>query len=126
MSDGGLHVKYSEQAEAHLDEAYRWLMSLPMSGNDAFDAAERWLAGLHALVQKEAEVQGGRAVMFRRRLAPDSTPERDRFLLLYRTGQGRRGSAWHIVYELHDTDEDGRTDTLRIVRIRHAGSGAAG
>ncbi len=29
---------------------------------------------------------------------------------------------WHIGYELLDSDQDGMTDTLRVVRIRHAAS----
>lgn len=53
--------------------------------------------------------------------APDG---REMFLLLYRTS-GRRGSPWHIAYELLDEDEDGRIDTLRVTRVRHAAQGEA-
>ena len=64
------------------------------------------------------------SVSLRRMRAPDAPVDRELFHLLYRTG-GRRGSPWHIVYELVDADGDGRTDILRVVRVRHAARGDA-
>jgi plasmid stabilization system protein ParE len=109
-------VEYTETAEADLAEAYEWMRSFGL------DVAEGWLAGLTRTLDTEAELMAGG--VFRRRLLPDTSafPGRTVYELLYRTG-GRRGSPWHVGYELIDCDSDGVTDTLRVVRIRHAAGG---
>jgi plasmid stabilization system protein ParE len=109
-----LRVTYSEPAEAELEAAYSWLCTF------GFEVAERWLEGLSAAIKREAELLG--AVTLRRQRAPDAPEGRALFVLLYRTGV-RRGSPWHIVYELRDEDGDGREDTFCVVRVRHAASG---
>lgn len=109
-----LAVTYSEIAEAELDDAYQWMLSF------GFDVGERWLTGLTELLSGEAMHLA--SFPFQRPLAPESSPERPLFILRYRTGR-RGSSAWQVVYELVDEDEDGMTDTLRVVRIRHASRG---
>jgi plasmid stabilization system protein ParE len=109
-----LRVTYTEPAEAEIAGAYEWLQTFGL------DAAEKWLDGLSDALQKEAALLA--AVSLRRPLAPDAPEGRELFLLLYRTG-GRRGSPWHIAYELVDEDGDGKTDTLRVARVRHAARG---
>lgn len=112
-----LHVEYTEPTEAQIDDAYTWLVSLPMSGEGGYAVAERWLAGLQAAVEKEAELQGGMFILQRAKSA-DSSPARARYVLRYRTA-GRRSSPWEIVYELLDTNADNVLDTLRVVAVLH-------
>lgn len=106
-----LRVTYTEPAEAEIADAYLWLQTFGL------DVAEKWLVGLTEQLESEAELLS--TVSLRRQRAPDAPEGRELFLLLYRTS-GRRGSPWHIVYELLDEDNDGKTDTLRVVRVRHA------
>ncbi|MDQ2688311.1 MAG: type II toxin-antitoxin system RelE/ParE family toxin [Armatimonadota bacterium] len=106
-----LRIVYTEPAEAELAEAYEWLLTFGL------DVAEKWLDGLTKTLERESALLA--AVSLRRPLAPNAPEGRELFLLLYRTS-GRRGSPWHIAYDLLDEDDDGKTDTLRIVRIRHA------
>jgi hypothetical protein len=104
----------TEVAEAEIDEAYRWLLSLD------FTTAERWLFGLTQTLEQEAALLS--ATRLRRPVAPDSAPDRPLFVLLYRSG-GRKSSPWHLLYELADEDFDGKIDTLLLVRVRHAKRG---
>ena len=106
-----LRIAYTEPAEAEVADAYAWLQTF------GFEVAEKWLTGLTAALEREAGLLA--AVSLRRPLAPDAPEGRELFLLLYRTS-GRRGSPWHLAYELVDEDGDGKTDTLRVVRVRHA------
>jgi len=106
-----LRVTYTEPAEAEIADAYAWLQTF------GFDVAEKWLSGLAITLEREAALLA--AVSLRRALAPDAPMGREVFLLLYRTS-GRRGSPWHIAYELIDEDGDSKADTLRVVRVRHA------
>lgn len=115
--DYALRVEYTEPVEAQIDAAWEWFLSLPMSGNDAWVAAERWLTGLQEAVEREAELQGGVFVLQRTESA-DSTPARARYVLRFRTA-GRRSSPWEIVYELLDADGDQILDTLRVVAVLH-------
>jgi hypothetical protein len=109
-----LEVEYTEPAEAELDAAYEWLRSIDL------EVAEKWLTGLTNAIAREAALLT--SVAFRRPRAPDPVQGRDLYVMLYRTA-GRRSSPWHVVYELADADEDGETDTLRVIRIRHAARG---
>lgn len=111
---GPLRITYTEPAEAEVADAYAWLQTF------GFDVAEMWLAGLTETLEREAALLA--VVSLRRPLAPDAPEGRELFLLLYRTS-GRRGSPWHVVYELVDQDGLGRADTLRVVRVRHAARG---
>ena len=110
-----LRIEYTEPAEAELSEAYIWLQTF------GADVAEKWLTGLVEALESEAALLA--AVPLRRRRAPDAPPDRELFVLLYRTSRGH-GSPWHVVYELTDEDRDGKRDTLRVVRVRHAARGA--
>src|SRR4051794_25991541 len=109
-----LRLTYSEPAEAELAAAYSWLTTF------GFEVAENWLNGLTEVLEREAALLS--AVSLRRQRAPDAPEGRDLYILLYRTG-ARRGSPWHVVYELRDEDGDGQDDTLCVVRIRHAARG---
>lgn len=111
-------VRYSETAEANLDEAYRWLAGFSLAG------AERWLAGLLKAVEREAEARI--LLPGYRSSAPDAAafPGRDIFVFLYRTG-GRHGSPWHVLYELYDENGDGEADTLVVAYVRHAAASSA-
>ena len=102
---------YTETAEAEIDDAYVWLQKFDL------DTAEKWPIGLTAVLESEARTIA--AVSLRRQRAPDTPVGMELFLLLYRTG-GRRGSPWHIVYELLDDDGDGKIDKLCVIRVRHA------
>jgi plasmid stabilization system protein ParE len=107
-------VIYSEVAEAQVDDAYEWLSRFD------FDAAERWLNGFTAAVIREAEMTLG-VIPSRRSVAFESVEfARTVYSFNYRTS--RAGSPWRVLYELLDEDGDGRLDTLRVVRVRHAAS----
>lgn len=105
-------VLYTDAAEAELEAAYLWLMQR------SYQTAERWLSGLESELRHQADLLV--ALPGRRNLAqPDEQlPGRTIYLLRYRLR--RQGSAWRILYELADVDEDGRPHSIRVVRIRHA------
>src|ERR1051325_1431396 len=105
-----LRLIYTEPAEGELTAAYRWMSTF------GAEVGERWLDGLTEALAREAQLVA--TVRLRRQRAPDAPEGRDLFVLLFRTG-GRRGSPWHVVYELRDEDGDGRQETLCVVRIRH-------
>lgn len=111
-----LRVIYTEPAEAELADSYDWLL------NFGLDVAEKYLVGLTEALEREAALLT--VVPLRCTLAQTAPDGREMFLLLYRTS-GRRGSPWHIAYELLDEDEDARIDTLRVTRVRHAARGEA-
>lgn len=113
-----LWVEYTDKAEAQIDEAYRWLLALPMSGEGGLAIAERWLSGLQRIVEEEAALQGGPFVLERGQ-SDNSSHNRPRYVLRYRTA-GKRSSLWEVIYELLDTDEDAVMDTLRVVALFHA------
>jgi plasmid stabilization system protein ParE len=108
-SEPAFEIEYTEPAEAEIARAWEWMTGFGLT------AAERWLDALEALLQQEAAhlAVGLRRKPERRASAPDV------FSILLQTG-GRSSSAWHVQYELRDTDGNGEEDTMRILRIRHA------
>ena len=119
-NSGSRRHEFSEAAEAQLDDAYRWLLSLSLSGEGGYSVAERWLPSLQRVVEQEIALLSGEPAI-RRAPAPESSPARERFAIVFRT-VGKRSSPWRLVDELRDEDHDKVVDTLRVISIRHAAS----
>ena len=112
-SEPGLHVEFTETAEAELTEAYQWLWKF------GYDTAERWLNGIVGAIEGEARNLAS-PIIFRRAPITQGNPYPDRVIYTFLYRPNRRGTAWKVYYELRDEDADGIFDTLRIMKVRHA------
>ncbi len=111
-----LIVRYSDVADAEVEEAYQFMLRF------GFAEGERFLSALQSAAEAEVEVL--RQDILQRSPLTRTPSGRTRYSFRFRTG-GRRSSTWFAKYELRDVDDDNQIDSLLIVAVFHGSSARA-
>ena len=130
MNDEGavnaaLFLEVTGQAEAELNDALTWLLSVSETAARRFRAVlPRELADLCRSV---AERLAGSVSGIGRLPAPDAAASlhfsrpvfQHRFTTAAKKRRNSSASVWRVFYALADRDSDGRPDTLSVLSVRH-------